>query len=44
MTDFSDSLQNFEPFKFNLYWLELFWIELFDHLTVCKQMTDVSDT
>ena len=27
--------------KLYLYWTELFEIELFDHLTVCKQMTDV---
>ena len=25
----------------DLCWTELFEIELFDHLTVCKQMTDV---
>ena len=24
-----------------IYWIELLEIELLDHLTVCKQMTDV---
>ena len=27
-------------FNFDLYYNELFKIELFDHLTVCKQITD----
>ena len=27
--------------KQDLCWIELLEIELFDHLTVCKQMTDV---
>ena len=25
----------------DLFWIELLEIELFDHLTVCKQITDV---
>ena len=32
-----------ESFNFYLCWIELLEIELFDHLIVCKQMTDVSD-
>ncbi len=25
----------------DLFWIELLEIELFDHLNVCKQMTDI---
>ena len=31
-------------FKFEQSKIELFEIELFDHLTVCKQINDISDT
>ena len=41
MTDVSDKKQYLEPFNFDLCKIELFEIEFFDHLTVCKQMTDV---
>ena len=37
-----DTWQYSEPFNFvDLYRNELLEIELLDHLTVCKQMTDV---
>ena len=38
----SDTLQYLKQFNFvDLHLTELLKIELFDHLTVCKQMTDV---
>ena len=38
----SDASQYFEPFNFvDLCKIELLEIELFNHLTVCKQRTDV---
>ena len=38
----SDTEQYLEPFNFvDLYRIELLEIELFDHLTLCKQITDV---
>ena len=36
-----DTLQYLEPFNFDFGETEFLEIELFDHLTVCKQMTDV---
>ena len=39
-----DTSQYLEPFSFDFCNIELLEIELFDHLTVRKQMTDVSKT